>query len=248
MKGRVEQSGDRIEIIGGPPAHRVTHADLHILFPRLEQAVPPGWSKRFTRVEQAGSLGWSEPVTLSGVDHPLDRTQELPTEAIGRGGPEREAVGLRFQRGTAAVPEKREPTLALKPELPTGQIVTSGQLKRPKPPLRERLRTLRSGGRWSVFGVIVLVVCWTLWAAQSGWANIGTSSLVLVLILMIAVGLFAVSRLAGGIILEKLLSRTRRSALLSHLAIGAFLTATGISLMLQIEWVIEAWNQAVGIR
>lgn len=196
---------------------------------------------------------WCDPVTLSDVNDRLDRTQELPTEQLGRGTATEghappDAQGMRFRPGKAAIPAKREPTLAMRPELPTGQIGTSGRLKQPRPSLRTRLRLLRSGGRWSTFGAVVLVVCWSLWAAQSGRDSLTGSGLVLVLIFMIAAGLFGVSRLAGGIILEKVLSRRRRSALLSHMGIGLFLVSAGVSLLLQVSWVVNAWNQAVGIR
>lgn len=148
----------------------------------------------------------------------------------------------------APIPEPNEPTLSLKPDLPTGQILTKGQLKQRKLPLRVRLRNLRAGGRWSVYGAAVLFVCWALWAGQSGRESLTSSGLVLVLILLVAVGLFAVSRLAGGIILEKLLSRTRRGAVLSHVAIGLFLAFAGVSLLRQVDWVIDAWSQVRGIR
>lgn len=172
---------------------------------------------------------WSNPITLSNVNNGLDRTQEFPTEQLGG-----------FRPGVAAVPQQRDPTLALAPELPPGQIVTKGQLKQPRKSLRARIRELRKGGRWTVFGLAFLMVCWALWAGQSRTSGAG---LVLILILLIAVGLFAISRLAGGVILEKVMQRTRRGAVLSHLAIGFFLAVAGFSLLRQVEWVVIAWNR-----
>ena len=136
----------------------------------------------------------------------------------------------------------------MKPELPTGQIVTSGNLKQPKLPLRQRLRNLRTGGRLSLFGAVVLLVCWALWAAQSPRGGMANEALILVLIVAVAVGLFGVSRLVGGIVLEKMLKRTRRSARLSHLAVGVFLTVAGVSLLSQVEWLINVWNEVRGMR
>jgi len=187
---------------------------------------------------------WSKEVTLSNVNDGLDRTQEML--------PQRVPTQMEFRTGVAAVPETPPTTLRMRPELPTGQIVTSGHLKRPKLPLRHRLRNLRTGGRWSLFGAAVLLACWTLWAAQAprgGVTNaLANEILILMLILGVAAGLFGVSRLVGGIVLEKLLKRTRRSALLSHVAIGIFLTAAGVSLLPQIEWLINAWNEVRGMR
>ncbi len=159
------------------------------------------------------------------MNNRLDRTREFPTEKL-------------YRPGKAAIPEQRDPTHVLTPE-PT----MTG--RRPSVPLNVRLRNLRRGGRWSVFGAIVLFVCWVMWAAQSQTTGAG---LVLFLIFLIAVGLFAVSRLAGSVVVERLLGRTRRGAVLSHVAIGLFLTIAGLSLLGQVEWVITAWNQVRGMR
>jgi uncharacterized membrane protein len=148
----------------------------------------------------------------------------------------------------APVPAKREDPTLVEPTLRPGHIVTSGQLKRPNLPLRQRMRNLRAGGGWSVAGLVVLMVSWGLWAAETGAERLKGSALVLVLILGVAVGLFGLSRLVGSIVLEKMMNRTRRSSVLSHLAIGLFLTVAGASLLRQVEWVITAWNHLIGAR
>jgi uncharacterized membrane protein len=181
----------------------------------------------------------SKEVTLWNVNERLDRTQEMP--------PRRVPTQREFRPGVAPVQPPPTATLPIRPELPTGQIVTSGHLKRPKPPLRHRLRNLRTGGRFSLIGGAVLLLCWTLWAAQSPRGGLANEALILFLIVAIAVGLFGVSRLLGGVVLEKMLKRTRRSARLSHLAIGVFLTIAGVSLLAQVEWLISAWNQVRGM-
>jgi hypothetical protein len=187
---------------------------------------------------------WSKEVTLANVNESLDRTREMPTERVAAqsGSPGG------FRKGVAPVSPPRPTTLRMRPELPTGQIVTSGHLKQPSPPLRHRLRNLRTGGRFSLLGAAVLLVCWMMWAAQSPRGSLPNEILILVLIVAVAVGLFGVSRLVGGIVLEKMLKRTRRSARLSHLAIGAFLTLAGVSLLTQVEWLINLWNEVRGMR
>jgi hypothetical protein len=175
------------------------------------------------------------------VSEDLDPTQEMLSER----------VPMQFRPGKAQVPtpeERRRPTVQLPDDLPTGQIVTSGHLKRPRLPVRRRLRNLRTGGRWSLLGAAVLLVCWALWAAQSSGGGYANAVLILVLILAVAVGLFGLLRLVGGIVLERWLSRTRRSAVLSHVAIGFFLAAAGISFLPRVEWLINAWNDIRGMR
>lgn len=180
------------------------------------------------------------------VNESLDRTQEINPDEATRA--KRMPARTDFRTGVAAVPESapHETTLHMSTELPTGQIVTSGQLKRPRPPLRLRVRTLRKGGRWSMLGAAVLLVSWTLWAAQSLRDSLTNEALILVIILAVGAGLFGVSRLVGGIVLERWLKRTRRSARLSHLAIGLFLAAAGVSLLAQVEWLVNVWASVRG--
>jgi hypothetical protein len=129
-----------------------------------------------------------------------------------------------------------------------GRVVAGGQMKRRPVPMRQRMRNLRAGGGWSVAGLVVLMISWGLWAAETGASSFKGSALVLVLILGIAVGLFGLSRLVGSIVLEKMMNRPRRSSVLSHLAIGLLLTLAGASLLRRVEWVITAWNHLLGAR
>lgn len=179
----------------------------------------------------------------------LDRTQEIPTEALH---PQQGRPGQQdFRTGVAAVPTQRQvdQTVSFEPTLAPGQIVTSGQLKRPDVPLNVRLRQLKAGGRWSVAGAIFLLLSWGLWAVSAGGdSDHGTATLALFLVLVVAVGLFALSRLVGGVVLEKIMGRTRRSAWLSHAFIGLFLVAAGVSYLSSIDWVVDAWNFLRGVR
>ncbi|WP_144121104.1 hypothetical protein [Catellatospora sichuanensis] len=179
----------------------------------------------------------------------FDRTQEIPTEAFqtqqGKPG------AADFKTGVAAVPAQRqvEQTASFEPTLAPGQIVTSGHLKRPDVPFGVRMRQLKAGGRWSVAGAIFLLVSWGLFAASAGAdSDHGTATLALVLIFVVAVGLFALSRLVGGVVLEKIMGRTRRSAWLSHAVIGLFLVVAGAQYLRSISWVVDAWNFLRGVR
>jgi hypothetical protein len=178
----------------------------------------------------------------------LDRTQEIPTEALNTQQPR---PGQKdFKTGVAAVPAQRqvEQTATFEPTLAPGQIVTSGQLKRPDVPFAVRMRQLKAGGRWSVAGAIFLLVSWGLWAASATDGDHASATLALFLIFVVAVGLFALSRIVGGVVLEKIMGRTRRSAWLSHAVIGLFLVVAGISYLRSIDWIVDAWNFLRGVR
>ncbi|MBV1856747.1 hypothetical protein [Catellatospora tritici] len=172
----------------------------------------------------------------------LDRTQPIPTEVV-----KPQQAG--FKPGMAAVPTQRqvEHTVSFEPTLAPGQIVTSGALKRPVLTMSVRLRQLRIGGRWSVAGAVFLLVCWGLWTASSDGDH-ATATLALVLSLVVAVGIFGLSRLVGSVVLEKLMGRSRRGAWASHLTVGLFLVIVGFSYLSQIEWVVDAWNFLRGVR
>lgn len=109
-------------------------------------------------------------------------------------------------------------------------------------PLRQRLRNLRTGGGWSVVGLLVLLVGWSAWAYTAGTPQLSESGVVLGLIVAVALGLFAVLRLAGSVFLERMLGRSRRSATLSHLVVGAMLVVAGVSLLRQVPWVLAAMD------
>jgi hypothetical protein len=175
----------------------------------------------------------------------MDRTQEFPTEPVKL---PRQQGKPGYQPGVAPIPPRRsEPTLSMEPSLPPGKIVTSGQLKQPAMPLRDRMRLLRSGGGWTAAGSIVLLICWALWAVSSS-GGLDASGPILLIVLLVAAGVFVLCRLVGGIVLERMLSRTRRSAVLSHMTIGLFLAVVGFKLLSEVDWVISAWNFVSGNR
>lgn len=92
-------------------------------------------------------------------------------------------------------------------------------------------------------GLLVMLVGWSAWALTAGPAQLSQSGVVLGLIVAVAIGLFAVLRLAGGLLLERMLGRSRRSATLSHLIVGAMLVVAGVSLLRQVPWVLTAFDK-----
>lgn len=168
-------------------------------------------------------------VKLGLVSHPLDRTKALPTERLRV-----QPSAADYSPGVAPIPPARPRS--------AGPAVVPTVPRRPRLPMRQRLRNLRTGGGWSVVGLLVMLVGWSAWAYTSGVAQLSESGVVLGLIVAIALGLFAVLRLAGSVFLERMLGRSRRSATLSHLIVGAMLVVAGVSLLRQVPWALAAMD------
>jgi serine/threonine protein kinase len=106
-----------------------------------------------------------------------------------------------------------------------------------RPPLGERVRLLKIGGGWSWFGAIFAFICWSDWAVFNQTGSLLGQFLGFLLVLVVAVGLFALLRLVGRIVLERWMSRQRRTARLSHLGVAAFLIAVGVTYLRLTPWV-----------
>jgi hypothetical protein len=180
----------------------------------------------------------------NGLDKTIDLSAEEPTHRMAPGG---------YSPGVAAVGRSApvgEPTLSFdeeSTELGTPGIITRGPLKQPTVPLRQRLRQLRRGGRWSLIGAVVLIVCWGLFALSASAGDQAAAALALVVILVVGAFLFGLSRLLGLVVLERTLGRVRRSAWVSHAVAGLFWAAAGVTYLTRISWLVEAWNWLRGV-
>ncbi|MFC4016359.1 hypothetical protein ACFOW4_00120 [Micromonospora sp. GCM10011542] len=168
-----------------------------------------------------------------------ERTVEVPPQ-VGVGvPPQRDG----FRRGVASVGQpSREPRTEPFPvtqQDPTG----TGWPDAPAPrrPLSWHVAQLRRGGEWSAAAGLFAFVCWGIWAL-SGQGDLTGPLLVLVLSLLVAVGLFALSRLLGRVVLERQMGRIRRSARGAHLVTAVFLAGLGVAWLQQTAWVVSAWN------
>ncbi|HEX5200951.1 MAG TPA: DNA-directed RNA polymerase II [Actinoplanes sp.] len=108
-----------------------------------------------------------------------------------------------------------------------------------------RWSDLRRGNEWSTAAALFAFVCWGIWAL-SGGGSLGTSVIVFVVTLIVAVGVFCLARVVGYYVLERGMRRQRRSARGSHLVTALFLAGVGIADLQQTEWVMTAWNWVVG--
>jgi serine/threonine protein kinase len=110
------------------------------------------------------------------------------------------------------------------------EVSTSSRPQRhSEPHLAPRARTklLARGWELSAAGAAFAFVSWGIWAFMDGSPGVVSRFGAFLFVLAIAGGVFALCRLVGLLVLVRWLGRTRRSARLSHLAVGTFLSAAG---------------------
>ena len=152
-----------------------------------------------------------------------------------------------FSRGVAHVKPaapRTEPFAAA--HEPTGTGWPGEQPPRQRRPVGWHLQQLRRGGEWTSAAGLFLFVCWGVWAISSA-GSMTTAVLVLAVTLLVALGVFALSRLLGRVVLEKQLGRVRRTARGSHLVVTAFLVGVGVAHLRQVVWVRDAWTWLTGL-
>lgn len=153
------------------------------------------------------------------------------------------AGGPAFHRGVAQVSPHRPPR--------TEQFPTAEEHWVPpeesRVPFRAERRQLRRGGEWTSFGLLWAFICWGIWAVSVRGADLAVPALAFVLVLLVAAGVFVLSRLVGRAILERALGRRRRSAWGAHLITGVFLFGAGVAYLGQTQWVVDAWSWVRGL-
>ena len=184
-----------------------------------------------------------------GLDPTLNLSSDEQTHPVnpGRGAPN-------FQPGKASVgrarPGGQDSTLTFEEQSMTyggSGIVSRPGLKQPSVPLRQRMRMLRRGGRWSAIGAMVLVGCWALFVLSSLSGDLAPATLALLVILAVGAFLFGLCRLLGLVLLERSMNRVRRSAWAAHAVAGLFWIAAGVTYLTRIGWMVEAFNWIRGV-
>jgi hypothetical protein len=152
-----------------------------------------------------------------------------------------------YRPGVAQVGASRRPGPAT--ETPATETTIVGRpAAAPRPPVRSQARQLRRGGEWSALGALFAFVCWGTWAISARGGSLAGPVLMLLLVLVVAVGLFGLCRLLGRVVLERSMGRVRRSAWPSHLVTGLFLAAAGVQYLRQVEWIVDgiSWLRGMG--
>lgn len=201
--------------------------------------VPPGWPGE--RPERHPNRAGESPTVADGSG--LSTPQGQPRPEFHRG------VARVGSSGPAPLEQTQEygGTRGYGEESGRGASWSGGSDSGQRAPLRYRMRQLRRGGEWTWIGGLFAFVCWGIWTVSVRGTDFVVPALAFTLVLLVAVGVFALSRLLGRVVIERGLSRVRRSAWGSHLATGAFLTAAGVAYLGQTPWVVDAWNWLRGL-
>jgi hypothetical protein len=158
------------------------------------------------------------------------------------------AAGRPFNRGVAQVNPRHTPRTD---QFPTTEEHPHDEWQRqddePRVPVRFHARQLRRGGEWTSIGLLWAFICWGIWAVSVRGADLLVPALAFALVLLVAGGVFALSRLVGRVILERMLRRLRRSAWGAHLITGLFLFAAGVAYLGQTQWVVDGWAWLRGV-
>lgn len=171
-----------------------------------------------------------------------ERTVEMPPGDNPGGNGADNAADNPFRRGRAQV----GPAPARPQHIPTGTGWPGDTSAIPRPVFSEEIRLFRRGGGLSLLGALFAFVCWGLWAISNG-GNLGAPFALFVLTGLVALGLYALARVVGRVVLEKQLGRVRRSARGAHLVMAVFLAGVGIAYLRQIDWVVDAWTWIAGL-
>jgi hypothetical protein len=156
-----------------------------------------------------------------------------PSSEVFSGPPAAGATGPVQMRGRARVVPRPAPE-------PTGMMEqVEPEPERYRPPRGDRARTLKIGWELTGTGAFIAFICWGLWAVDSEGSLTGPA-LAFVLVLAVAGGVFALTRLLGRLILEQRLGRVRRTAKGAHALTALFLAGAGLAYLRQVDWVMAA--------
>jgi hypothetical protein len=162
---------------------------------------------------------------------PQDPWAEQPTTPEAYQPPGPPPPPAPFSQGRAQVNPAQAPPRYAEHE-PTG-TGWPGAAPPPRPSMSWRWSELTSAA------VLFAFVCWGIWALANN-GSLATGSIVFVVTLAVAVGVFCLARLVGHLVIERWLGRTRRSARGSHLITALFLAGVGIADLQQVQWVMDA--------
>jgi hypothetical protein len=188
----------------------------------------PQWPER--TLDMPPQDPWADPPTAQTVPRPAP----APPAPAAPPSP--------FSSGRAAVnPRPRTQQFAADHE-PTGTGWPGAEAPPERRPLGWHLRQLRRGGEWSFAGLLFAFVGWGIWTISSDGDDLTTPIVVFVVSVLVAAGIFALSRLVGRLVLERQFGRVRNTARGSHMVAGLFLAGVGIAHLRQTEWVMTAFN------
>jgi len=201
----------------------------------------PQWSER--TLDMPPQDPWAEPPTASTPPgkpstQPPARAESPPAGPAAEPSP--------FSRGRAQVnPHPRARHFAADHE-PTGTGWPGAEPPSQRRSIGWHVRELRRGGEWSSAALLFAFVCWGVWAISTD-GDLTTPVVVFLLSIIVAGGLFALSRVVGRVVLERQFGRVRRTARGAHMVAALFLVGVGVAHLRQTEWVMDAYHWVVGL-
>ncbi|MEV8509465.1 DNA-directed RNA polymerase II [Actinoplanes sp. NPDC051475] len=220
--------------------------------PRRGGAAPPDSTRQYgagatpphdpTRQYGAGPAPHYDPTRQQGAMDPARAAHPGDAQAARPAPPPSP-----FSSGRAAVNPRPQPQQFAAEHEPTGTGWPDAGVPAQRHPLSWHIRQLRRGGEWSFAGLLFAFVCWGIWAISSDGRSLTTPVVVFIVSVVVAAGVFALSRLVGRLVLERQLGRERRTAKGSHIVAGLFLAGVGVAHLRQTEWVMTAVSWVVDL-
>ncbi|MCH7233032.1 protein kinase [Glycomyces sp. L485] len=106
----------------------------------------------------------------------------------------------------------------------------------PQHPLLGPPGSLSKGFELSMIGGLFSLIMWLLWTIEVGMEALRGQVVQYLLVVAVAVGLFFLVRVMGGMFWGRMLGAKRRTARLTHLLTGAFLFMVGLNYLGQLNW------------
>lgn len=160
-------------------------------------------------------------------------------------------------RGVAPVPQPDQRRFTdtadlplVDPAPPERRVSSRPPQAYPPPPgliVRHRWRYIRRGAEWTWAGLIMLIICWGIWAIPLRGGDLLGPVLGLTVVLATGLLLFILARLLGRAVYERTLQRERITAWPSHLTVGGFFGLAGVTFLQQTPWVRDTWQWATGV-
>ncbi|GAA2887254.1 hypothetical protein Acy02nite_24790 [Actinoplanes cyaneus] len=193
----------------------------------------PQWSER--TLDMPPQDPWAEPPTVTAPAVAQDGEPTRPHQPVSP------APQSPFSQGRASVTPRAERRDQTAVHEPTGTGWPGASVPREQHSVSWHLHRLRRGGEWSTAAVLFAFVCWGIWALSAG-GDLGTPVVVFVITLLVGVGVFALARLVGRLVLERYLNRPRNTARGAHMVAGLYLIGVGFTFLRQTGWVMDAFN------
>lgn len=200
----------------------------------------PQWSERTLNMPPQDP--WADQPT-SRVAPDGEPTSPGPGTPPAEPQPPQQADQSPFSKGRARVTQRTQQFTGqfTSQHEPTGTGWPDESHQRPPRSFSELMTDLRRGGEWSSAAVLFAFVCWGIWSLSSG-GDLGSAFIIFVVTLLVAVGVFALARLVGRLVLEQRMGRRRHTARGAHIVAGIFLAGVGLAFLRQTGWVMDVVN------